>query len=357
LDDIKAQLRTYRTFASTAMYAKPVGRMEKCPACGSDNSSYKDTCWKCHKPIPQKIARGLSIRAAEAIAAAYKYNRIETSIEDIDAQKVRISASFIDLHDGRIWRDSVVLSKMMRRRDGTLYQIPDDRFYGVIAQAKKSILVRECINRMVPPGLRSELEACVEEQLDSYLDEKTVQNIVARFSTKNVSPEMLEKLLGKRLTALTKEDRRTLLGAWNSLEDGETTVAELFGEEESEAKAPIPSGAKALARSLAGGAEASTEAAEVDREQDAATAASEAGHAQGDARNGRARKPNSDPAEADLIAAASVRLAEMCNTTVEAAMARLVTYCNTMFRCAPADLTPKQARDVMAAVTSRRITI
>jgi hypothetical protein len=238
VEEIKNQLSHFKSFAVSAMYAKPVGKMDKCPSCGAQ-TFYKDRCPGCGAEVPQKIARGLSIRAAEALAVAYKYNRIDVEPEDIEGgEKVRLTCSFVDYQTGRVVRDSIIVSKSYKTRNGQTQRIPDDRFYDVVLKAKKSILIRDCIMKMIPPGMRSELETCVEEQLAQFLDENTVTAIVANFSQKNVSPEMLERYFGKRLNSLTKDDRLTLASMWTGLKDGETTVDELFGSGKPEIAPP-----------------------------------------------------------------------------------------------------------------------
>lgn len=252
LADIRTQLETYPTFAKAAMYAKPVGRMEACPLCG-EKTFYEEFCRnkKCGKPIPQKIARGLSIRAAEAIAAAYKYNKVRQSVTDLDADKVRLDVIFLDYQDGRMAEASAVLSKVYKTARGETKRTPDDRFYNVVCKAKLSILTRGCITFVVPPGLRAELEASADEILDSFLDDDTAKKIIAQFSQKNVSQAMLEKFFTRPMAKWTQEDRKVLLGIWTSLKDGETTVAELFGVEEAETSTEKPKGGnERLAKSL-----------------------------------------------------------------------------------------------------------
>jgi len=244
LANIKEQLATYPSFAKSAMYAKPVGRMEVCPEpkCQS-KTFYKERCPKCGVEVPQKIARGLSVRAAEAIAAAYKYNDVDTCIDDIDEDKVRLTATFFDYQDGRRRSKSQILSKIARKKDGTAYRIADDRFYDLVCEARLSIMLRGCIMFVVPPGLRSELELEADRHLDSLLDADTAKKIVAEFSQKNVSQAMLERFFTRTIDRWTQEDRKVLMGIWTGLKDGETTVAELFGD-----KGPDVSDVKARVR-------------------------------------------------------------------------------------------------------------
>ncbi len=213
LRDLKTQLQTYKSFAKEATYSKPCGKGE-----GGG----------------QRFARGLSIRAAEAIAEVYGYNRCSVEVTPIDGTTARVEASFVDYQRGRIWRLSSVISKVFKRRNDSQGRPTgrhnDDRFYGVVCKAEGSKLLRECITRAVPPGLRSELMLCVDEQLADFLDEKTVLNIVAQFSGKGVSKEDLEALIGKRIESFTQGDRVTLMELWRGVESGDVEVAELLAE-------------------------------------------------------------------------------------------------------------------------------
>jgi hypothetical protein len=220
LADIRSQLQTFKSFAQSAMYAKPVGG--------------------------GKHARGLSIRAAEALAAAYKFNRVRVDVEEVNRDAVKVEATFVDYATGRVWQDAGMVSKNYKRKGGGTARWDDDRFYGVVVKAEASRRVREVILRCVPPGLRAELENVANEEMDKFLDESTTQKIVAQFSTKGVTQEMLEENLGKRSTDWNQEDRRTLLGLWNGIDQGEMTVAQAFGKDQS----PLKDHAQDLANEL-----------------------------------------------------------------------------------------------------------
>ena len=210
LANVKAQLAAYKSFAQEAIYNKPVGK---------DRDTGK-----------MKFARGLSIRAAEALAEAYRYCKVRSDVTPLDDDTVRVEACFTDYQTGRVWQDSGIVSKSYKMRNGKIARHSDDRFYNVVVKAEASRRIRECIMRMIPPGLRSELVLCVDEQLDAFLDESTVDKIVAEFSKRGVTLEMIERLLAKRRASFTKEDRANLVGVWNAIKDGETTVAEAFGD-------------------------------------------------------------------------------------------------------------------------------
>ena len=208
LADIKTQLSTFKAFAKEAVYCRPVGK---------DQDGHT------------KYARGLSIRAAEALAAAYKYNRARIEITPIDDEHARVEATFVDFATGRMWQDARVVSRTYTGRDGKQRKHNVDRFFNVVCGAEGSKRLRECITRSVPPGLRAELILCANEQVDSFLDDSTVGKLFAEFANIGVTQDMLEALIGKRWDSFDKEDRRTLLGVWNSIKDGESTVQEVFG--------------------------------------------------------------------------------------------------------------------------------
>jgi len=211
-ESLVKQIEAYPSFARTAIYTKPVG---------------KET-----ETQQMKYARGLSIRAAEALAEAYKYNRVRSDVSIIDDTHVKVEATFSDYQNGRIWQTGTIVSKFYRSRQGQMTRIPDDRFYNVTVKSEISKCVREVILRSIPPGLRSELTELVESEIEKLLDDSTIQKIIANFGNKNVPIDILEKRLGKSVkSGWTIEDRKNLIGLWNSLEQDETTVQEILDGE------------------------------------------------------------------------------------------------------------------------------
>ncbi len=243
LADVKSQIETFPSFAREAMYSKPVGK---------DRVGGQ-----------MKYARGLSIRAAEAIRCSMGHNKVRCSVTPIDNDTVKIEATFSDFASGSIWQDEAIVSKLYQTKawgdkPSRTQRIADDRFYNVTVKAQKSIVVREVILRSMPPGLRSELEALVDYQVDRLLDHSTVQKLVASFANKGVTQQKIEGHLGKSMDALNKDDRKTLLGIWNALEQEETTIAQAFGEDDAPqtqaptAAKPAASKTDALAEELKG---------------------------------------------------------------------------------------------------------
>lgn len=209
LKDLLDQIEAYPSFAESVCYAKPIGK---------------------DKSGRMQFARGLSIRAAEAIASAWGYNRVELRVNVLDEDRAEVTAKFIDLQTGRIWADTSIVSKFYSKAGGGVARHSDDRFWGIVVNAEKSKRIREAIIRSVPPGVRSELQTMAERQVAKLLTNETVQKIVDSFAAMGVGLAQLENLLAKPIDrGWTIEDRTVLMQVYTAIRDGETTVAEAFG--------------------------------------------------------------------------------------------------------------------------------
>jgi len=208
-EEILSQMEAYPAFAESMVYCRPVGQ--------TDSSGR------------QKYARGLSIRAAEALAEAYGFNRIRCEVDDVDADKVRVTATFTDLQRGRVWQDVGIVSKFYKTRYGKMQRWNDEKFYGMILKGEMSKRVREVILRCVSSGLRTELQAMAERYMAKVLSGDGVSKIVDSFNNVGVNVEVLENYIGRPIGAgWTEDDRVTLLSIFNAIKDGQITVAEAF---------------------------------------------------------------------------------------------------------------------------------
>lgn len=210
-DDLVAQLDAYPQLAAECIYSKPVGK---------DKDSGE-----------MKYATGLSVRCAEALADIYGYNRVEAETLELDADRVKIVATFTDFARVRVWRTSGILSKTYKDRYGKLQRHQDDRFYGIVCKAEASRLIREAIVRAVPPGLRAQLREMCERKMAGLLSDKGVQRIIDKYEEIGVKAETLEKHLNKKTSKWTDSDRVTLGKLFNGIEQGDTSIEEVFGGE------------------------------------------------------------------------------------------------------------------------------
>jgi len=210
LAEVMAQVVNFRTFAENAIYVKP---------CGKDPDTGKE-----------KFARGLSIRVAQTLKAAYGWSKVRCDMLVLDHFRVKMIAVFTDYITGSVFEMSSIISRSYRAKGGKVMEHGDDRFYNVVVKAEQSKLIREVILRSIPEGLKSELWECIENQQRNLLTPEVSKQIVAKFSAKSVSQQQIERFLGKRIEVLTRDDRQRLLEIWNAIEQDEATIAEVFGE-------------------------------------------------------------------------------------------------------------------------------
>lgn len=261
--ELEATLTAFPVLAEQAIYRKPVGkvldikcscgdRFEQavtknasefvCPRCGNKNHDPKNIS----RPR-QKFAEGLSIRAAEALAEAYGYNLTSADVDLIDEDTVKVRATFVDYQRGRIWQDGTVVSKFYRGRGGAMTRIADDRFYSTTVNAEKSKRIREVINRSVNAGLKAWFQAKCDEMQGQLMTDDAMDKMVTAFGTLSakITLEVLERFIGQpRSTGWTVTHRKHLLAIYNGIKDNETTVDEVFFDEDEDRK---PAGGTAAA--------------------------------------------------------------------------------------------------------------
>lgn len=209
--DLVAQLDAYPQLAAECIYSKPVGR---------DKETNE-----------MKYATGLSVRCAEALADVYGYNRVEAETIELDADRVKVIATYTDFARVRVWRTSGILSKSYKDRNGKMQRIADDRFYSIVCKAEASRLIREAICRAVPPGLRAQIRDLCERKIAGLLSDQGVKKIADKYSELGVTVEQLETHIGRKSNKWTEADRITLGKLYNAIEQEEITVQQAFAGE------------------------------------------------------------------------------------------------------------------------------
>lgn len=258
--ELLATLKEFPEFADVAIYSKPVGQVAdiKC-ACGhqyeapiaksAPNKDYACTRCATQNKIPkdarprQKFARGLSIRAAEALSEAYGFNRTRGDVMPQPDGTVKIEAIFCDYQKARIWQDAGIVSPFTKWG-----KTDDDRFHNTIVKAEKSKLIREVIVRSVNAGLKAWFYAECDKAQTPLLTEDKINTILTAFGKFGVTQSMLEDLLGKtRAEGWNEEDKKNLSGVHAGLKNGEQTIADVFGqptpEKKEVASGPVTAGA------------------------------------------------------------------------------------------------------------------
>lgn len=209
--ELMEQLQAFPDLAESSIYNKPVGKDDS----GSMN-----------------YVEGLSVRAAETLAEAYGANRVRSDVTPIDAEgnRVKVEATFTDFQKCKIWQDGGIVSRTYKGRDGRLRSHSEDRFYNVVVKAEASKRVREVILRSVNAGLKAWFFNECKKVLVRLLSDDKVKEIVTQFRDKGVNLEKLEQIIGRPMRmGWTTNDRTLLIGLWNAIKDGETTIDEAFG--------------------------------------------------------------------------------------------------------------------------------
>lgn len=228
LRDALAELDTYPSAAAEAIYCKPTGRLGKCPSCGAD-TFYKPACPRCNKLVPETYAENLSIRTAESLANRWGNNAYGVEYaEETEAFGI-VAAVFLDYETNvrRVIQRRV--SKFYKKRGSTqVVQMMPDKFDLKVA-ADSSRALREVILRSLPGGLKREYYLKAYSMLGKSGDIKArTQKMLAEFSRFGVTMEMLETLQGKSLAEFSQDDVTRLVGVYNTIRDGDCTVADIF---------------------------------------------------------------------------------------------------------------------------------
>ncbi|MDH4178915.1 MAG: hypothetical protein OEV33_00270 [Armatimonadota bacterium] len=232
LEAALAELDTYPSAASEAIYCKPTGRLAKCPACGTD-TRYQQTCPnpKCGKLVPETYAENLSIRTAESLANRWGNNAYGVEYAEENGDFGIVSAVFLDYetNNRRIMQRRV--SKFYKKRGSSqVVQMTPDKFDLKVA-ADGSKVLREVILRSLPSGLKREYYLKAYSMLSKGGDVKArTERMLAAFSRFGVTMEMLESLAGKSLSEFSNDDVTTMIGVHNTIRDGDSTVGDIFGD-------------------------------------------------------------------------------------------------------------------------------
>lgn len=241
---LKSSLDEFPAAAGGYIYSKPVGKeCEVTCSCGHVFTLPKvtrdDVCPRCDKwdhqgnhirSVP-KFIRGLSIRAAEGIRVEYGFNRVSTTIQQLDDARYKVMAIFVDYCAGNVTIDERISTMYYKGRGGSMQKTDEGRYFNITIEADKAKARRNVILQSVPGILRSFLFDYCEKKIDGLLDDKTVDKMVGNFAGKSVLIEDLEAIIGRsKAEGWTKDDRRNLMGLWTALEQDETSAAEIIKE-------------------------------------------------------------------------------------------------------------------------------
>lgn len=215
LADALQELDLYPSAASGAIYNKPVGK--------DDNGK-------------QIYAQGLSIRAAESLASRWCNSAYGAEILAEEKDSILIGAVFLDMEKNTRHSVSRRVSRTYKAKGGSIVTLVGDRL-DMAVNANISKALREVILRSLPAGLKTEyinkaLEIIAKTSPDSI--KKAIPKIVAYFKKHDLSKDLMEKFLGKKMEEINGDDYAELQGIYNAVENGDMSAKEAFGVGESE---------------------------------------------------------------------------------------------------------------------------
>lgn len=240
---LKELIDAYPAAAEEAIYSRPVGRVFEvvCDDCGIQYTVARvDASTQCPvcesrkhaqtKPV-QKLAEGLSIRAAESIRSVMGYTRMAENTERLPDGSMKISAILTDYAAGNITSKDRVVSPF-KKRGGKVERIEEDRFLDVVVKAEQAKLRRDVILDSTPAIVKALFrDECEKKMAELVPDEVIEQRILPAFASYGITLPHLEKLIGREKSlGWREEDRLQLRKLLNALKNEETTAKDLIAD-------------------------------------------------------------------------------------------------------------------------------
>lgn len=216
LESALKELDLYPSMAEEVLYNKPVGK----------DSETKE----------MKYASGLSIRTAESLGNRWSNSAFGAEIVGEDDESITIAAVFLDYENNTRHVVQARISKFYTTSEKygkKVVQYTPDRL-DLKIKAEQSKLLREIILRSLPAGLKREYENKARTILKGGRLPALRTGVSERFFSIGVTIEKLVDFKKKEISKWSKEDLQELLGIYNAIRDGETTIEAVFGEQKVE---------------------------------------------------------------------------------------------------------------------------
>lgn len=174
---------------------------------------------------------GPSIKAALPILRSWGNANVTTRFTEDTKEFIDIAARFLDYETNFVIERPYRVYKKARKYGKTVDLRPDQLVQAVQAGVSKGI--RNVIEAGLPRGfllryVERARELVAGENPKALLDEDTLKKLVAAFEKLGVAPELLEAKRGKKLKAFNGLDRAALIGNYNAIVEGSSSVEELF---------------------------------------------------------------------------------------------------------------------------------
>lgn len=191
--------------------------------------------WNCFYHLERKnkdgertVIEGPSVRFAEIIAACWKNLRIAARIIGNDGKTITAQGVCHDL-ESNVAISTEVKRSILTSKGGTFSQ----DMQVVVGNAASSIALRNAICKVVPQVLiKNVVEEVKAKSLEHIkkigVDESWGQWVAYMQTNYKVTETMLLEYLGRKREELTVDDIQRLVGIYNAIQEGTTTVEETF---------------------------------------------------------------------------------------------------------------------------------
>jgi hypothetical protein len=184
---------------------------------------------------------GPSIKAAMALARRWGNCTVSCRVLNEDEGGFDLEGVFVDMETNfRLARPQRV-GKTFKRRGGQLDTLSPER-QAMAIQSGASKAIRGAILGSLPAYLVGAYDRKARSiaggNLERPADAKAVEAVKSAFGKLEVTLEQLEGYAGDPPSAWTGTHIADLRGLWNAIQDGQTTVAEVFGPEKPTIEGP-----------------------------------------------------------------------------------------------------------------------
>lgn len=177
-----------------------------------------------------KVIEGPSARMAEIVASAWGNCRAGARVIDEDDRFVTAQGAFIDLQ-----RNVAITYEVRRRITGRNGRKYGDDMVGVTANAACSIALRNAVFKGVPKAFWQQIYRTARQT--AIGDAKTLGqrrgDMIAAFAKMGVEKEKVFAYIDvKGIEDVTLDHLALMIGVFNSIRDGETTIEQAFDSQQ-----------------------------------------------------------------------------------------------------------------------------
>lgn len=191
-------------------------------------------------PRGSVTVEGASVNMAREAARTWGNIRFGLDIVRDDEESRKIQAWCWDLETNLKVTAEDDFKKIVFRKKGGWIK-PDERDLRELTNRRGAIAVRNCILQVIPKDFIEDAMVKVKKTLRDGVSENletTIKKMIVTFDGLGVSTEKLERKLGHKIMESTPDEIVELRAIRNSINDGNTKIAEHFSNEEEKEEKP-----------------------------------------------------------------------------------------------------------------------